>query len=150
VLEAAEAAAPVTAAPPAPVGVAAAPPATEGNATLAPDAKPRVPLWRDGVTVGAGVVGVIGVALGSYFGLHAIALDRDAAAGCPGGRCTTGAASTSDRATASADAATGAFALGGVGIAAAAVLLVTRHASTPPVVALVDGHGAYVGWAARF
>jgi hypothetical protein len=109
-----------------------------------------VPLWRDATMVGSAAVGVAGIALGSYFGLHAIALNHDAADGCPGGRCTNGAATTSDRATSSADASTVSFAVGAAGIGAAVVLLITRGAGEVPVTAGIERRGAGFAWKARF
>jgi hypothetical protein len=100
--------------------------------------------------VGSAAVGVAGVALGSYFGLHAIALNHDAADGCPAGRCTNGAAATSDRATSSADASTVTFAIGAAGVGAAVVLLITRGAGDVPVTAGIERKGAAFAWGARF
>jgi hypothetical protein len=137
---------PAAAAPPAPPTVAPLPSLASSETPLAP----RVPLWRDATMITAAIVGVAGVAFGTYFGLHAVALDRDAASGCPGGRCTPGASTTSDHAVANADASTGAFIAGGVGLGLATVLLLTRHAKVPNVTASIDARGASVGWTARF
>jgi hypothetical protein len=135
------------AAAPVPVPIAPVSPSADID-----DVKParRVPLWRDVTTVSSAMVGVAGVALGAYFGLHAVALNHDAANECPAGRCTPTAATTSDHAVSSADASTASFIVGAVGLGVAAVLLVTRHASTPEVTAAMDGRGGSVGWVARF
>ncbi len=113
-------------------------------------AGPRVPLWRDATMVSTGIVGVAGVALGAYFGLHAVALNHDAEDGCPRGRCTPTAATTSEHAVASADASTASFIVGAVGVGVATVLLLTRHASAPAVTAMIDGRGGSMQWVARF
>ncbi len=113
---------------------------------------PGVPLWRDATMVASATVGVAGLALGSYFGLHAIALNRDAGGECPAGRCTNGAATTSDRATSSADASTVAFGVGAAGVVAAVVMLITRpaHAGSGAMTASVTTHAALLGWRLPF
>jgi hypothetical protein len=128
-----------------------APPAAQPDRPVAPR-RPSVPLARDVVTAGAGAFGVAGLALGSYFGLHAISLNQQAAAGCPAGQCTNDAAATSQRATSSADTATVLFAVGAVGVAAAAVLLFTRHPvpAAANVTAGAGPHGGWIGWHASF
>jgi hypothetical protein len=137
--------------PPPPAATVAAPaPQTVPAAPPEEPQRPRVPLWRDATMVGSAAVGIAGVALGSYFGLHAIALNHDASDGCPAGRCTNGAAATSERATSSADTSTVAFAIGAAGVGAAVVLLVTRGAGEPPVTAGIERRGAAFAWKTRF
>jgi hypothetical protein len=100
--------------------------------------------------IGAAVVGVAGVALGSYFGLHAMAKNRDASADCPAGRCTSAAEAASESATSSADLATVSFVIGAAGLGAATYLLFTRHPTPPPVTASVSPSGAWIGWRGAF
>ncbi len=133
-------------APPEPVATPApAPPP-------APAPEPTASPWlRDGLMVGAAAVGLAGIASGSYFGLHAISLENGAKGSCPAGRCTDGAVSTSSSATTNADFATGTFIVGGVGLAAAAVLLFTRpHSAPPAAMGIVVPGGAALQWSGRF
>jgi hypothetical protein len=136
--------------PPSPAAAVLALPQASPAAPLEQAQRRGVPLWRDATMIGAAAVGIAGVTLGSYFGLHAIALNHDAAGGCPAGRCTNGAAATSERATSSADASTVTFAIGAAGLGAAVVLLITRGEGEPPVTARVDRRGAGFAWEARF
>jgi hypothetical protein len=117
-----------------------------------PPSPPAAPLpWRDIATVGAGVVGLAGVVLGSYFGLHAISLENQAQAGCPGGRCTNAAATASDSAATSADFSTAFFATGAAGLGAAALLFFTRPAAGASALSVQPGaHGGSVSWSVRF
>jgi hypothetical protein len=110
-----------------------------------------VPALEDSLMVGAAAVGLAGIASGAYFGLHAISLENSAKGSCPAGRCTDGAVSTSGSATTNADFATGAFIVGGAGLAAAAVLLFTRpHATPPSVLGMVLPGGGALQWSGRF
>jgi hypothetical protein len=105
---------------------------------------------RDVLTGGAAALGIAGIVLGAHFGLHAISLEHQAQGECPAGRCTNDAASTSDRATTSADLSTGAFVVGAAGIGAAAFLLFTRGHAVPPVTAVVTPSGGSLLVTGRF
>lgn len=115
------------------------------------------------LAVGAGVVGLAGVAVGSIFGLMASSTWDDAQAGCAGGdtkRCTPASQSLGDDASTQATVATVGFVVGGVGLAGAAVLWLTapsapsrQGASAPRAVAVspwVGPAGAGVTARARF
>lgn len=131
--------------PPAPaVQPAPSPPRVEAPA--AATAPPRSFPLRDVLMVSVGVLGVAGVGLGSYFGLHAISLERSAQGGCPGGRCTDAAVATSQSATTDADLSTVAFAIGAAGLAGAAVLFFTRGHVAP----VVTPSSAALRWVGHF
>jgi hypothetical protein len=136
-------------APPGPVPTSA--PAGERPPSAPARETPARPWLRDSLMVGAAAVGLAGIASGAYFGLHAISLENSAKGSCPAGRCTDGAVSTSGSATTNADFATGAFIVGGAGLAAAAVLLFTRpHATPPSVLGMVLPGGGALQWSGRF
>jgi hypothetical protein len=139
---------PLEQAPPAPAPLPEPPAPTPDRP--APSSR-AVPLWRDGAMIGAAVVGIGGVALGSYFGLNAISLNQRAASECPAGKCTNDAATTSGRANSSADASTVSFAVGAAGVAGAAVLFFTRRANVGGGVTMgASPTSAWVAWTAHF
>jgi hypothetical protein len=78
------------------------------------------------LAIGAGVVGVAGLGVGSAFGLVALSKRDDAEKICPGNLCpdTTGSSKWSDAKTAG-NVATVAFVVGGVSAAAGVVLWLT-------------------------
>jgi hypothetical protein len=134
----------------APVPIASAAPTIAPPPSPAPEVSSVSP-WRDGAMVGAAALGAVGVGLGSYFGLNAITLNQHAASECPAGRCTNQAQSTSANATSSADASTVSFAVGAAGVAAAAALFFTRHASAVHTVAIgATPTGAWLGCQGEF
>jgi serine/threonine-protein kinase len=74
----------------------------------------------------AGGVGIVGVAVGTVFGLRSKSLHDDAAAYCTGSECRDPrGVELSNMALSSANVATAAFIVGGVGLAAAGVLWFT-------------------------
>lgn len=104
-------------------------------APLAPPPRPSPPtLARDVTTIGTGLVGVVGLGLGAYFGARAISTERDADERCPKTTCSDPVA-LDENATAGrlADASTAAFAVAAAGAASCIVLLVTRPSSPAPV-----------------
>jgi len=104
-----------------PAGTGDAPPARAGS----------------GLTTTAWValgLGVVGAGVSTYFGLQAISLKNDADRECPNDACTADGASQNHDAIRAADIATGAAAVGIVGIGVGAVLLVmsgATHESRP-------------------
>jgi serine/threonine-protein kinase len=78
-----------------------------------------------------GGVGIVGVGLGSFFGLQAVSKWSSAKNDCGGG-CPDGSAARKEKSDAVTDAtiSTVGFAAGGVAIAGAIVLLVTAPSST--------------------
>jgi hypothetical protein len=102
---------------------------TPGAAPLVPDTAPPPPPPRETtasgpsslrwVGVGSGAVGVVGIGIGSYFGLRAASLKSDS--GC-GATCTPEGAETLADARTSGNVATGAFIAGGVLLAAGLLL----------------------------
>jgi hypothetical protein len=104
----------------------------------------------------AGGVGVVGVALGTYFALSAKSKFNDAQGHCVSGStgCDATATSGSKDAKKQADLATVAFAVGGVGLAGAAVLWLTAptpsESASARVVPVVTSDRAGVSFAGRF
>jgi hypothetical protein len=88
--------------------------------------------WRRGVAYGAGVVGIVGVGLGTYFGVTTLSkwstAKSECAAGCPEGSPARNARSDASNAATLADVS---FVVGGVALATAVVLLVTAPSSPP-------------------
>jgi hypothetical protein len=82
--------------------------------------------------IAAGAVGVVGIGIGSYLALHAIALHSDSDAGCTPG-CTQAAVSQNNDARTSANIANVGFGVGVAGLAVGAYLIVTsrREVSSP-------------------
>jgi serine/threonine-protein kinase len=73
----------------------------------------------------AGGVGVVGVAVGTVFGFRSKSAHDDAAAHCNGLECDSQGVDLSNKARTAGNVSTGAFILGGVGLAAAGVLWFT-------------------------
>jgi hypothetical protein len=74
-----------------------------------------------------GGVGVIGIGLGTYFGLRAFSHWSDSEDACPNGRCTQEGETAANDARRSADVASVCFALGGVALAAGTWLFLTSE-----------------------
>jgi serine/threonine-protein kinase len=115
---------------PAPVVVPAAVPSaasTSSSSESAPAPPPASGLsTRQILGLSVGGAGIVGVAIGSYFGLHAKALFDDSnAGGCTGNVCNDAGGSLRDSARTSATASDIAFALGLAAVAGGAVLYFT-------------------------
>jgi hypothetical protein len=84
------------------------------------------------LAIAAGIVGVAGLGVGSAFGLTAISKKSDAQGVCPNALCpdTNGSNRWAD-AKSTGDVATAAFVVGGVGLAAGALLWLTAPAGAP-------------------
>ncbi len=114
--------APMPARAPAPAPVVApapAPPPPTGDHAIAEHHRVSVP----GLIVAT--VGLVGVGVGSYFGLHAISKRHASDDQCPGGHCTDEGVSLNNEAKTSADISTIAFAVGAVGIGVGGYLLLS-------------------------
>jgi hypothetical protein len=86
-----------------------------------------------GLTIGAWTaigLGVAAAGVGTYFGLHALALKNDANDACPNNACTAQGSSQTSDAIRSGDAATAAFGVAAGGIVVGAVLLLVSHPSS--------------------
>jgi serine/threonine-protein kinase len=128
----------------APAMPAAVPPFTtnsEPQAQVQPAAQPPAPAesfvpspraWQRPLAIGVGVAGVIGLGVGTVFGLQASSQWNDAQPNCNGGTCRTpGAHQSWQDARSSASTATAAFVLGGLAVAGSVALWLT--APTAPV-----------------
>jgi hypothetical protein len=78
-----------------------------------------------------GVVGLVGLGVGSYFGIHAASQKSDADKLCSGMYCSQAGLDQQSDASASARISTIAFGVGIVGVAAGVVLILVAHPSTP-------------------
>ncbi len=84
------------------------------------------------IAIGVGGAGVLGIGIGSFFGLRSIAKHSDYEKLCTAGACEPAAGPIHDDAVAAGDASTVAFLVGGALIAGGAVLwLVAPQASSP-------------------
>lgn len=130
--------------PPAQV-VAALPPA--------PPPPPAEPpgLRRPAVWASFGV-GALGVAVGSYFGMSAVAARSDANPHCQGNSCDQMGVDARQRGIDRARISTIAFAVGAVGAATGVVLILTERREEPRQRAAVSAlpGGAAVSWERRF
>jgi hypothetical protein len=90
--------------------------------------------WQKPAAIGAGALAVVGLGVGTFFGLRASSQWSDAKASCPDNRCDDAGYSKWDDARSSAGVATIAFSAGAVLAAAAIVLFVTApsNSSAPP------------------
>lgn len=124
--------APKSEAPPPPV----TPPPVAPPATRAPAPPPDRKVDSgsgDGqrlIAYALGGVGVIGVGIGSYFGLRAFSQWSDSSDACPNGRCTADGAEAAKDARTSADISTVGFAIGGVALAAGTWLFLTSGSNS--------------------
>jgi serine/threonine-protein kinase len=121
--------------------LAAQPPA---GADTRPPPPPVLPPAKHGLTAGqtlglvVGGVGVIGLGLGTYFGVRAIGKNSDAEAFCSGdNRCTQSGMDLTDKAKRDASAANIAFAAGGALIAVGGIVFLSTGRSDSDRVALV-------------
>lgn len=115
-------------------------------APQAPDALPTnqasdatVRLGPSGLTTAAWVAvaaGAVGAGVSTYFGLHALALKNDADRECPGNACSAEGASNNHDAIVSANLATGAAAIGVVGLGVGAALFIVGATHHPRAAAL--------------
>ena len=114
---------PAPAPPPAAASTQPPPPAPHDNGPA--------PVSSDGSTQRTagwivGGIGVVGLGLGSYFGLRAVGKWHDSDAECPtSATCTSDGATASEDAGKAADISTVSFIVGGVGVGVGAVLLLT-------------------------
>jgi hypothetical protein len=93
----------------------------------APDARP----WQRPLAVGMGAVGVLGIGIGTVYGLQAASQWNQAEPFCAGGKCSTSQAYTSwQDSRSSASTATVAFVVGGVAAAGCVVLWLTAPSSS--------------------
>jgi hypothetical protein len=88
--------------------------------------------WRRGVAYGAGVVGIVGIGLGTYFGVTTLSKWSTAKKDCGTG-CGEMDPARNEKSDANSDAtlADVSFVVGGVALATAIVLLVTAPSSPP-------------------
>lgn len=91
--------------------------------------------WATATALGLGSAGVVGVGIGSYFGLRSIAKHSDYENLCTRGLCTTAAAPLHDQAVAAGNVSTVAFLVGGALIAGGTVLWFVAPRSGGPDVA---------------
>jgi len=117
---------------------------TSGSAEKGPSPEPSLPPAKHGLTTGQtvglviGGVGVVGLGLGTYFGIRAIGKNSDAEAFCSGdNRCTQSGIDLTDDAKKAATAANIAFAAGGALVAVGGVIFLSTGASDTDRVALV-------------
>jgi hypothetical protein len=135
-----------------PLQRAAAPAPTRARQAALPSAREdtwrRPALWA---SVGLGAVGV-GVGVGSYFGLSALAARDEAAPHCHANRCDQTGVDARARAIGRARLSTLGFALGAVGLAAGGVLILTGRGEEPEqrTALSLSPDGAALSWERRF
>jgi hypothetical protein len=114
------------------------PPAQPETSSLSTERPSKIGGQKIGALVAAGV-GVVGVGLGTVFGLQSISKHKDAAAACPD-RCTDQSGVESwNSARSAGNASTIAFVVGGVGLAAGAALWFTAKPSASTQVGVGPG-----------
>jgi hypothetical protein len=132
------------AAPPPPTLAASPAVAPATSPTDAPPPPPdTVQTVRTGPSAIAWValgVGVAATGVGTYFGVRAISLKRDADAACPGNVCTADGASKNDDAIRSSNLATIGFGVGILGVGAGIILLATTSGGSRPAPAAESVH----------
>jgi hypothetical protein len=142
----------VTAAPGATVRVAVPALAAEDTASAAPPTErpdrpapppppmvdTRSPPWRTAVVATSVVVGVAGVTLGTVFGLRARGKRDDSQPHCDALGCDAQGVALIDQAKSAGNVSTVSFVVGGVGLAAAAIVFFAVPARSP-VIATGDG-----------
>jgi hypothetical protein len=120
--------------------------------TTAPEAPPPVPIQKDQVPAVShararrtawviGGAGVVALGVGSYFGVRAIRLNKDANAVCPTTECPSSqadAVTTNQSALKYAHAADVALGVGTAAVLSAAVLLYIYRHDEPPITASAD------------
>jgi hypothetical protein len=107
------------------------------------------------LAIGSGAAGVVGLGLGAYFGLQAVAHQSGSPGICHGQVCDEQGTSVRRGALQSADESTAAFVVAGALVAAGVVLWLAAPARVPmrPMVGLVPGgtgHAAGASVVARF
>jgi hypothetical protein len=113
------------------------PPTTAHGPTNEQGDEPSSRTGSSSLTAGAWTalaVGIAGAGVSTYFGMHALSLKNDADRECPGNACSAEGVSQNRDAIRSADVATGAAAVGIVGLGVGTALLIvqaTHHASPP-------------------
>ena len=121
----------------------ATPPLPSGLGKQTPPPKLPPPATRPGLTTGqtlglvVGSVGVVGLGLGTYFGVRAIGKNSDAEPLCRDNRCVQAGINLTEKAKTSAAAANIAFAAGGALVALGGVIFLSTGASDADKVALV-------------
>ncbi len=88
-----------------------------------------------------GAVGLVGLGVGSYFGIHAASQKSDADKLCAGMYCSQAGLDQQSDASASARISTIAFGVGIVGVVAGVVLILVAHPSAPKSTALAPHVG---------
>lgn len=132
--------------PTAPAKVVAAPPLAPALPPVEPHGLRRPAVWASFGT------GALGVAVGSYFGLSAVAARSDANPHCQGNSCDQIGVDARQRGIDRARISTIAFAVGALGAATGAVLILTERREEPrqrAAVSVLLG-GAAVSWERRF
>lgn len=132
--------------------VVAAPPPPPPPAAKAARAQPETGSTRRPAVWASFGAGALGIAVGSYFGLSAIAANSDSGSHCSGNDCDQTGVDARDRALSRARISTVAFTVGVLGAATGAVLLLTDRSAAPAqhaVVQVLPG-GAAVHWERRF
>jgi hypothetical protein len=120
---------------PAPAPPPAAMLAPTPTPTVAPEPAPEAspPASHTLRTIGwvVGGVGIVGIGVGTGFALHSLSQKSDADKECPGKLCTPKGTSLVSDATTSANIATAGFAVGLVGLAAGAWMVIQPFRSAP-------------------
>lgn len=133
--------------------------AEAGAVVAAPGSPPRSGKTQRIVGLGVGIFGVVGVGLGSAFGVDAMKKNQTAKdEGCVDNVCPDGAGETRNKAKTSGTISTVAFAVGAAALGAGLVLYFTAPGSTTEKEATVAwlaqvtplADGAHVGWGARW
>ncbi len=146
----------VAVAAPPPVALVTPPPGPVTDAPAPPVETDHTARRTAGYVTGA--VGVVGLGVGTYLALHAIALRSDSNQGCTPG-CTAAAVSQNNDAITSANLANVGFGVGIVGLGVGTYLVVTSFTKGAPAAAraaasipqlTVGPHGSSVSWQAEF
>ncbi len=132
-------------------GVEAPPPPPPRTVDLPPpppppieDAPPR--RWQRPVALGVAGAGIVGLGVGSFFGLRAFSKWSDAEAQCPADRCTGDGRALAESASSAATISTVSFVAGGVLVAGGAALffMAPKSTRTGQLKVGVTGPGAVV------
>jgi serine/threonine-protein kinase len=109
---------------------AAAPPPASGSGSAPPPDQSRPGGTQRTIAIAAGVGGIVGIGIGTFFGLKAGSTWNDAKSHCsPYPHCGPEGAKLSDDASSQATISTIGFVVGGVALAAGAVLWFTAPSS---------------------
>ncbi len=98
--------------------------------------------WQKSAAIGAGAAGIVGLGVGTVFGLQASSQWSDGQAACPGNVCTPAGRNAWDDARSSAGVSTISFAAGAVLVAAAAFLWFTAPSSSTAPAPRIGAHEA--------